>query len=1078
MALHLHRAERTDLLADGLGALLSDPLEDPFAEELVIVPAKGVERWLSQRLSHILGRDNGADGICAGIAFRNPQSLIAEITGTVDDDPWSPDAMVWPLLEVIDESLDQPWCKTLATHLGHFEHEEEKELRQGRRYAVARRLAGLFASYARQRPQLLIDWLDGNTENLDEDLHWQPELWRALVGRIDKDPPHIRHQKTVARLNESPTDLPTRISLFGHTRLALTDIELLDALAAHHDLHLWLPHPSDHLWRNLRNEHGPIPRHTDTTHRHVDHPLLATLGRDLRELQRNLPDPQTDEYLGGATKPDTLLGWLQQDITANQVRPDGRQHTRADRSVQIHSCHGPARQIDVLREVLLGLLQDDDTLEPRDILVMCPDIETYVPLIVAGFGLGDVVKGVHPAHQLRVKLADRALVQTNPLLGVASQLLQLAGSRATATEVLDLAHAAPVRSRFGFTDDNLEDITRWVRQANIRWGFDRAHRQPFGVDFVQNTWQFGIDRVLAGVAMSDDSHAWIDATLPLDDVSSNRVELAGQLAEYIDRLRHVVESLTGTRPLHEWLTALTDGIDLLARVDDDDAWQTSQLQREFADVLTHAGPRADTAMRLPDVKALLQRHLAGRPTRANFRTGTLTVCTMVPMRSVPHRVVCLVGLDDGVFPRHGVVDGDDALARNPMTGERDIRSEDRQLLLDAIGAATEKLVITYTGANEYSGQERPPAVPLAELLDTLDMTTQDMVRETIVVKHPLQPFDTRNVIPGELIPDEPFTFDPTVLNAARARSGERKERPPFICGPLPAPPPDDVVLADLTGFFRDPVKGFFRALDYTLPWEVDGVEDAMPVDINALEEWTVGDRMLHDMLHDMEPDQARQAEWRRGTLPPGRLGWRKATEIRDQAALLAEEARPYRRDPVAVDVDIDLGAGRRLTGTVTPVYGERLVAVTYSKLDGRHLLQSWIPLLALIAHNPRRDWSAICIGRPKRGTTPRQEELTRPADAAVDLLADLVAIYDAGRREPLPLPVKTSYAWAEAHHSHGDPQRAAGFRWRSNDRYPGEDAEPAHIRAFGKDAWLDDLVAAGLDRYACRLWLPMLEALA
>ena len=154
IAFHIHRAERTDLLADGLGALLSDPLDDPFAEEVVIVPAKGVERWLSQRLSHILGRGNGHDGVCAGISFRNPRSLIAEITGTADDDPWHPDTLVWPLLEVIDDSCNDDWCKTLATHLGHFEAGEEKELRLGRRYAVARRLAGLFASYARQRPQL------------------------------------------------------------------------------------------------------------------------------------------------------------------------------------------------------------------------------------------------------------------------------------------------------------------------------------------------------------------------------------------------------------------------------------------------------------------------------------------------------------------------------------------------------------------------------------------------------------------------------------------------------------------------------------------------------------------------------------------------------------------------------------------------------------------------------------------------------------------------------------------------------------------------------------------------------------
>jgi exodeoxyribonuclease V gamma subunit len=1078
MAMHLHRAERTDLLADGLGALLSDPLADPFAEELVIVPAKGVERWLSQRLSHILGRGDGQDGVCAGISFRNPRSLIGEITGTAQDDPWSPDAMVWPMLDVIDASCAQAWCKPLATHLGHFEAGEEKELRQGRRYSVARRLAGLFASYARQRPQLLVDWERETTGDITPDLHWQPALWRALVDRIDADPPHIRHAKTVASLQESPTSLPERISLFGHTRLPSTEIELLEALATHHELHLWLPHPSDDLWSSLRGIHGPVPRRDDTSHREVAHPLLATLGRDLRELQRSLPaQTQTDEYLAGTDRPDSLLGWLQSDITANAVRPEGRAHNPTDRSVQIHSCHGPARQIDVLREVLLGLLADDRTLEPRDILVMCPDIETYAPLIVAGFGLGDMIRGVHPAHQLRVRLADRSLVQTNPLLGVASQLLALAGGRATSSEVLNLAQTEPVRARFGFTDDNLEDITRWVRQANIRWGFDRAHRQPFGVDFVQNTWRFGIDRVLAGVAMSDDSHAWIDTTLPLDDVGSNRVELAGQLAEFVDRLAHTVESLTRAQPLNQWLTSLADGISLLARVDDDDAWQTSQLEREFADVLNSAGPRAGTLMRLPDIRALLESHLAGRPTRANFRTGTLTVCTMVPMRSVPHRVVCLVGLDDGVFPRVGVVDGDDALARDPMTGERDIRSEERQLLLDESTAATEKLVITYTGANEYSGQERPPAVPLAELIDSLDVTTPAPVRDRIVVRHPLQPFDTRNVIPGMLIPGEPFTFDTTVKRAAIARTGERADRPPFISGPLPAPPPDDVALADLVAFFRDPVKGFFRALDYTLPWEVDGVEDAMPVDINGLEEWTVGDRMLHDMLHGMDPDQARQAEWRRGTLPPGNLGWRKANEICDQAALIADAARPYRSaEPGAVDVDIDLGGGRRLIGTVSPVYGNRLVSVTYSKLDGRHLLQPWIPLLALLAHAAGRDWSAISIGRPRRGTTPRVEIMNRPAESALDLLADLVAMYDEGRREPLPLPVKTSYAWADARHGHGDAERAAGFRWKTNN-YPGEDQEPAYQLAFGKGTWLTHLVDRGLDTYACRLWLPMLRAL-
>lgn len=1093
MGLHLHRAERTDVLADGLAAVLAEPLADPFAMELVLVPARGVERWLSQRLSHLLGRGATSAGVCAGIEFRNPHSLIAELTGSVADDPWAPDALVWPLLEVIDENVDAPWCLPLANHLGRYATgDAEREFRLGRRYAVARRIAGLFASYARQRPQLLIDWLDGNDAALPADVSWQPPLWRALTTKVPADPPHLRHAETLARLRESPSNLPPRLSLFGHTRLPATEIELIEALAVHHDLHLWLPHASDHLWQALATARGAIRRREDTSHRAVGHPLLATLGRDLRELQRGLPTTvTTDEHLPATTHPDTLLGWLQSDIAANIVRAQGRTLDASDRSVQVHACHSEARQVDVLREVLLGLLADDVTLEPRDILVMCPDIETYAPLINADFGLGDVVAGAHPAHRLRMRLADRALVQTNPLLGVATQLLSLAGGRVTASEVLNLAQTAPVRARFGFTDDNLEDITRWVRQANIRWGFDREHRLPYGVDFVHNTWRFGTDRVLAGVAISDDAHAWLYETMPLDDVSSNRVELAGRLAEFVDRLQRTVAALTGAQPLRDWITALTDGIVGLTRTPDGDAWQFSQLEREFADVLAVAGPRAGTELRLSDAKALLERRLAGRPTRANFRTGTMTVCTMVPMRSVPHRVVCLVGLDDGVFPRHGHPDGDDVLGRDPMTGERDHRSEDRQLLLDAIGAATEKLVITYTGANAYSGQPRPPAVPLAELLDSLFATTEtptDDVRRRVEVHHPLQPFDIRNVQPGELVPHVPFTFDSTVLKAARSGAGRRTEKPQFISRALPPPPADDVALADLVGFFRDPVKGFFRALDYTLPWDVDGVTDDISVELDALEEWTVGDRMLADLLRGMTVKEAMGAEWRRGTLPPGQLGWRNALEISDRAALLATEATRYRNAATrAFDVDVDLGAGRRLTGTVSPVFGDRLVSVTYSKLGGKHLMESWIPLLALYARDPSTEWEAVCIGRNRRGNGPDADGLGRPEGSPVDLLRDLVALYDAGRREPLPLPVKTSYAWASARHTGDDPEGAARYRWVSG-RYPAEDKEPAHVQAWGANKWLSDLMLPLRDEeafegetnrlgaYSCRLWMPLLRA--
>ena len=456
---------------------------------------------------------------------------------------------------------------------------------------------------------------DGLGGDLDTDLAWQPPLWRALTATVRAPVPAQRHAATVERLRAGPSDLPPRISLFGHTRMPATEIELLRALATHHDLHLWLPHPSTDLWERLADLEGPTPRRLDDSHRRVRHPLLASLGRDQRELQRSLgpSDQGTDAEVATTPLPETLLGWLQGDLRADAVRPQGRALADRDRSVQVHRCHGPARQVQVLREVLLGLLQDDPSLEPRDILVMCPDIENYAPLISAAFGLGDVVDGGHPAHRLRVQLADRSLARTNPLLGVAAQLLDVAGSRATASAVLDLAQSPTVRRRFGFVDDDLDAMADWVRESGVRWGFDAEHRQPFGVRYLQNTWRFGLDRVLTGVALSDDSQAWLGTALPLDDVGSNRVELAGRFSEYVDRLVAATDRLTGTRPLAEWLDGLTTGVAELTRVERADQWQVGQVQRELARVAVDAGERGASPLRLTDVRAMLDDHLAGRP---------------------------------------------------------------------------------------------------------------------------------------------------------------------------------------------------------------------------------------------------------------------------------------------------------------------------------------------------------------------------------------------------------------------------------------------------------------------------------
>jgi exodeoxyribonuclease V gamma subunit len=1073
--LHLHRAERTARLADGLADVLRTPLADPFAEEVVAVPAKGVERWLAQRLSTGLGTGSGAgsDGICAGVRFPSAGRLVDEVLAAARgtehrDDPWA--QPLWPLLEVVDECLDEPWCSVLAQHLGAGSGPDDH--RRGRRWASAAHLAGLFGSYARHRPHMLRDWAAGaDTDGdaaLPADLRWQAELWRRLRGRLGPSPAeHLDAACAALRADPALSDLPARLSVFGPTRLSAVSLAVLDALAAHRDVHLWLPHPSPVLWQELAGRDAGR-RRADPTATLARHPLLRSLARDVRELQLRLP-AHTSSHHPDDDRPRTLLGRLQTDL--REDRPPGGA-APVDDTVQVHACHGPARQVEVLREVLLRLFSDDPTLEPRDVLVLCPDVETFAPLVSASFGLGAGLP--HPGNALRVRLADRSLRQTNPLLDTVAALLDLAQSRVTASQVLDLAATAGVRRMFAFTDEELERIRDWVARSGVRWGLDPSTRAPYGMDGVaQNTWRAGLDRVLLGVTTSEDQPVWLDLALPLDDVDSSDIDLAGRLAELLDRLEDVLAGLSGEHPVPHWVATLAGALDTLTATDPDDAWQLAQARRELAE----AAEGGSSPVRLADVRAMLADRLGGRPTRANFRTGNLTVCTLVPMRSVPHRVVVLLGLDDGVFPRAGGVDGDDVLARDPRVGERDVRSEDRQLLLDALLSAGDRLVVLYTGADPVSGAPRPPAVPVGELLDVLAAMAPGC-REQVVRHHPLQPFDARH-----FTGPTPFSFDPVSLAGARRAARPRQPVPPRA--PLP-PRTGPLALDDLVAFVENPVGAFLRQrLRITLPGEDDEVADALSAALDGLQEWAVGERLLAAGLRGVPLADAERSEWLRGTLPPGALGSAVLTKVRGRVAPLVAAGAPLLARPGrSVDVRLAVG-GRELSGTVNGVRDDAVVSVTYSSLSARHRARAWVQALALAAMEGAG--RAVTVGR--YGSRVRTSTIVAPADPAA-ALAGLVDLHDRGMCEPLPMATKTSAAYATARLSGGTVEQAlesAGREWRSSFGGEREDGPVRYVWG-GSPALPDLLVAVPGDgeqwpgestrfgALACRLWAPVRDA--
>jgi exodeoxyribonuclease V gamma subunit len=1118
--LHVHRAERADVLAEGLADALLKPLEDPFAPDVISVPTRGIERWLTQRLSTRLGTSpERRDGVCANVAFPFPGRLVTGVLAAVtgiepDEDPWLPQRSVWPLLDVIDACIEEPWLATLARHLDGTRVEPGGPTR---RFGAARHIADLFDRYGVHRPGMLRAWAagEGNGE-------WQAELWRRLRDRIGRPSPAERLPSACEqiRAQPEPLDLPRRVSLFGLTRIPRSYLDVLAAIAEHRDVHLFALHPSPALWQQVDDAlHGGPPitsRREDRTAALPANRLLASWGRDARELQlvvaRAGEAVDHHDPLPEATA-DSLLQRLQGDIRFDR-RPGGDVTLDpSDRSIQIHACHGRARQVEVLRDAVLHLLADDATLEPRDVIVMCPDIEMFAPLIQATFGAGgiapddedpddDRVPRAGRLPDLRVRLADRALRQTNPVLGVVSQLLALADQRATASQLLDLAATDPVRRRFGFDDDDLARLQDWVDQSGIRWGFDAPHREPFQLGRLKaNTWSRGLDRILVGVTMSEDGRRLVEGVLPLDDVDSSAIELAGRLAEYVERARAAVDELTQPQPIANWAQAIGHAADALTATSERDAWQRRELQRLLDDVVGDSDAEAPSGslLELADVRALLADRLRGRPTRANFRTGHLTVCTLVPMRSVPHRVVCVLGLDDGDFPRRTWRDGDDLMLQDPHVGDRDPRTEDRQMLLDALMAATDRLIITYTGADERTNLRRPPAVPVGELLDTIDRTVScddGSARDRVLIRHPLQPFDPRNFAAARLTADGPWGFDPQALAGAQALSGPRRNPPPFLADPLPPLDGAVVELDRLVRFVERPVRSLLRdRLELSLTDSFEEIRDAMPVELDKLEEWEVGQRLLEGVLAGAALSDCVAAERVRGLLPPGALSAKPLDHITGIVEQIASATDAHAAGrPQSLDVNLAMPDGRTLAGTVTGVCGDTIRTVSYSRVRARVRLRAWVRLLALTGARPEQPFESVVIGRVRRGQTRGEVTIARIAPlgddaetrraAALTHLAVVLDLYDRGMREPLPLACETSAAYARALLSLADAEHAAREEWESGFTFDKEDREPEHLIVYGGQIDLDELLAAAprdderwdeaettrFGQYARRLW--------
>ncbi len=1045
------------LVADLAGRLGAEPLP-PHRDECIVVQSLSLRRWLQQRLAEQWG-------CAAGLDLPFPAGLIAELEEDLGlataDDPWHRDRLRWRIAALAEQAIAglDPLVAYLAA--GH------PAARPAKRLQLADRLADLLDAYQIYRPEMLAAWEAGSAWEDLPDQAWQAELWRRLRAQIPAEPRSRRLDALALRLRRDgpPEGWHLRLSVLATGVLPPRVVDVLEALAVHLPVGIWLTSPLPQPWGDLSS-----PREAARLGGEAQgHPLVASLGRQardwFREIARRPAWADGWRWLDTPDRPVTgLLGRLQaamgeRDVTAQPFDP-------ADVSLSFDCCHGPRREVEVARDRVLAACAELPGLRPHEILVLAPDLTVYGPLVEAVFA------GADHAIRLPVRISDRTIGGADAVAEGLLAVLALAQSRCGLGEVLDLLELPAVRAAAGLHTDQVAQAQEALSRAGLRWGRDARHRQDLlGVESVEDhgTLLAAVDRLMLGWAMGGDAACGRPAS-GADGAPDH--ELLGALLGWLQRLLAVVAGLAEARPLPAWCAQLHAlRLQLLAA----DGLDAAAVNEAIDDLAGQAqGLPADFTISLAEISAALHTALGEEARASDFVSGSITVAGLKPMRMVPARVIVLLGMADAGWPRRTAALPFDLLAAKPKVGDRRPREDDRQLFLEAILAAGERLIITWPGraAQGDPRHEHPPSACLAELFEAVDAAVSwdgdepNRPSRLLTTVHPLQPFAaTYLAIDGQAaLP----SWDASAIALARQLAVPVPRRQTeAVFADLQEVAVERWSLDELVRLWQDPAAAWCRHRLGVSPQDVaEGAGDYEPFSLEALERYRLIDRLLTSTDRQATLDRA-MAD---GQLPLGRLGEAgRERLLADLTAIDAVMSTHRGSEPLALEL---AGDGWRLDGVLDPAPAGNVLRLAHAgaKPSERSRIGLAIRLLAWNAWQEQRGeepGSGELVAREAREVLPAH------AGDARQRLSQLLQLSANALATPLPFFPKTAWKLHQQRSKRPDELLfLAGKTWQGSNDQRGECDLPAVALAWrGAEVITPDSVALMM-----RVWGLLINA--